>query len=416
MKILQINNYNYLKGGSEKVYQVTIELLKANGHQVRYFSTADPKNEELCEGYAVGIQSWRNAKGLIGKLKGVCDFIYNLQVARQLDSYLNDFHPDVAHLHIFYGNLSNAIIDVLHKHQIPMIQSVHEFRLLCPAYTCLNMHLRVCERCAMSTFKLSCISKRCIKGSFTMSVIASIECFVRDRFYNYQKNISAFVMVSRFIEKKHIEYFPQIASKCYQIYNSIDVEYYEKFVIPVCCKERCYLYLGRLSNEKGIKTLIDVFRKKSHLCLKIVGTGIAEDELKEYVRKLGLSNIEFLGFVSGEKLLNIVSAARFTMVPSEWYENNPLSIIESLALGTPVIGSDIGGLPELIVEGKNGFLHNPKDELSLKEALKRAEDLSTEEYESFCKFSIKMARERFDNKVYYQKLMELYKYVMLRNK
>lgn len=416
MKILQINNYNYLKGGSEKVYQVTIELLKANGHQVRYFSIADPRNEELCKGNAVDIQNWRNAKGVIGKLKGVCDFIYNRQVAKQLESYLNNFYPDVAHLHIFYGNLSNAIVDVLHKHQIPMVQSVHEFRLLCPAYTCLDSHLEICEKCAKETLKLSCVLKRCVKNSLPMSAIAAMECFVRDCFYNYQKNISAFIMVSRFIENKHIEYFPHIASKCHQIYNSIDVDYYEKFVIPVCCKERYYLYLGRLSYEKGIKTLIDVFREKSHLRLKIVGTGMAEDELKEYVQRHRISNIEFVGFVSGDKLLNIASAARFTMVPSEWYENNPLSIIESLALGTPVIGSDIGGIPELIVEGKNGFLHNPKDEQSLSEALKRAEDLNTEEYESFCTFSIKMARERFDNRVYYQKLMELYKYVTLKNK
>lgn len=416
MKILQINNYNYLKGGSEKVYQVTIELLKANGHQVKYFSVANPENEELCDGYAMDIQKWSDVKGLGGKLKGVRNFIYNRQVARQLDSYLQEFHPDVAHLHIFYGSLSNAIVDVLRKHHIPMIQSVHEFRLLCPAYTCLDPHLEICEKCAKETLKFSCVLKRCIKNSLPMSIIAAMECFVRDVFYSYQKNISAFIMVSRFIENKHIDYFPQIASKCHQIYNSIDVDYYGKFVTPVCCKERCYLYLGRLSYEKGIKTLINVFKTKPHLHLKIVGTGIAEDELKEYVRKLGLSNIEFLGFVSGEKLLNIVSAARFTMVPSEWYENNPLSIIESLALGTPVIGSDIGGIPELIVEGKNGFLHNPKDEQSVSEALKRAEDLNAEEYESFCKFSIKMARERFDNKVYYQKLMELYKYVMLKNK
>lgn len=415
MKILQINNYNYLKGGSEKVYQVTINLLKANGHQVRYFSVANSKNEELCDGYAVDIQVWSDVKGLGGKLKGVRDFIYNRRVAQQLDSFLQEFHPDVAHLHIFYGSLSNAIVDVLRKHHIPMVQSVHEFRLLCPAYTCLDPHLEICEKCAKETLKLSCVLKRCIKSSLPMSLVAAIECFARDNFYSYQKYISAFIMVSHFIENKHIDYFPQIASKCHQIYNSIDVEYYEKFITPACCKEKYYLYLGRISYEKGIKTLINVFKIKPHLHLKVVGTGIAEDELKQYVRELGLSNVEFLGFVSGEKLLNIVSAAYFTMVPSEWYENNPLSVIESLALGTPVIGSDIGGIPELIVEGKNGFLHKPKDTEALSEILKCTEEFSIEEYESFCMFSIKMARELFDNKVYYQKLIKLYEQLTLKS-
>lgn len=415
MKILQINNYNYLKGGSEKVYQVTIDLLKASGHQVRYFSIADPRNEELCEGCAVSIQKWSDAKGLRGKLTGVRNFIFNRQVARQLDSFLREFHPDVAHLHIFYGNLSNAIVDVLRKHHIPMVQSVHEFRLLCPVYTCLDPHLEICEKCAKETLKLSCVLKRCVKNNLLMSIIAAMECSVRDVFYSYQKNISAFIMVSRFIENKHIDYFPQIASKCHQIYNSIDVDYYEKYVIPTYSKKRYYLYLGRLSYEKGIKTLINVFKTKSHLHLKIAGTGVAEDELKKYVRELGLSNVEFLGFVSGEKLLNIVSAAYFTMVPSEWYENNPLSVIESLALGTPVIGSDIGGIPELIVEGKNGFLHKPKDEQSLSEALQCAESLSKEEYELFCTFSVDMAREFFDNRVYYQKLIKLYEQITQRS-
>ncbi len=408
MKILQINNYNFLKGGSERVYQVTIELLKSHGHDVRYFSVANQENIELCEGFAVETANWKERKGFIGRLKGMQDFIYNSKVAKELDAYLQEFHPDVAHLHIFYGGLSNAVIDVLKKHHIPMVQSVHEYRLLCPAYTCLDSNLDICEECAAKSLAFSCIQKKCVKGSLAISGIAAFECFVRDHFYSYQKNIDAFIMVSRFINDLHIKYYPQISSKCYQIYNSVDINSYEKYVVPAENKEKYYLYLGRLSYEKGIKTLIDVFAQNPSLKLKIAGTGPIEDDLKKSVFQLGLTNVEFLGFLSGEKLLQTIASAYFTVVPSEWYENNPLSIIESLALGTPVIGSNIGGIPELIKDGYNGYLHHPKQIISILEIINKTATLESGIYSCLCTKAKQMAVELFDNEVYYQKLMSVY--------
>lgn len=408
MKILQINNCNYLKGGSEKVYQVSIELLKKEGHDVRFFSVADTRNENLCDGVAVELEAWRDAKGVIGRIKGVSKFIYNKQVAKKLDNYIKEFHPDVAHLHIVYGVLSNAIISVLRQHKIPMVQSVHEFRLLCPSYTCLNPQLQMCEKCAGTTFKIECVKKRCIKSNFLMSVIASMECYIRDNFYSYQKNISAFIMVSQFIEDKHLQYYPGMKAKCYQIYNSVDTNAYSKFVVESCHKGDYYLYLGRLSYEKGVGTLIDAFIKNPTLNLKIAGTGPATEELKEKVNTAGVNNIEFLGFLSGDKLYQTIAEARYTMVPSEWYENNPLSVIESLALGTPVIGSKIGGIPELIIDGVNGFLHNSKDLDSLSIILVKSATINMEEYINQCTMCLSFAKEKFDNSVYYTELINVY--------
>lgn len=408
MKILQINNYNYLKGGSEKVYKVSIELLKERGHDVRYFSIANEKNEEICQGYSVEVKPWNDAKGILDKVKAVRNFIYNKKVADELDSYLDSFKPDIAHLHIFYGGLSNAVVEILVKHKIPIVQSVHEFRLLCPAYTCLDSNLEICEQCADTIFKRGCIKKRCIKGSIATSLVAVAECWTRDMFYNYQKKFSAFIMVSQFIRDKHIEYYPQIESKCFQIYNSVDVTHYAQFSVPADQKKDYYLYLGRLSSEKGIGTLIDVFIQNPNLKLKIAGTGPLEEELKKKVEQSGINNVVFLGFVSGENLYQIIAQARYTMVPSEWYENNPLSIIESLALGTPIIGSRIGGIPELIENGKNGFLHESKNKKSLCEVLLKAEHLIPEEYERQCQYSSKIAHQKFDNDIYYQKLITLY--------
>lgn len=408
MKILQINNYNYLKGGSEKVYQVSIELLKNKGHEVRYFSIADAKNEELCEGHAVNIDLWGKAEGFISKVGAAKRFIYNKQVARELDNYLEIYRPDIVHLHIFYGNLTNSIISVLRKHQIPMVQSVHEFRLLCPSYTCLDPGLNICEQCAGTQFKTACIRKKCIKSNLAMSILAAAECLVRDRFYNYQKNFAAFIMVSKFIQDKHIQYFPEMSAKCHQIYNSIDTKAYSKYIVDQSNKGDYFLYLGRLSYEKGIGTLIDVFAKNKNIKLKIVGDGFAAQELKCRAMNLKCANIEFLGFLSGETLYDTIAKARYTIIPSEWYENNPLSIIESLALGTPVIGSRIGGIPELINEGYNGYLHDCKNTNSLFKAIVKSQKLTTNQYAEQCRNSIRQACDNFDNEVYYDKLLKLY--------
>ena len=241
-----------------------------------------------------------------------------------------------------------------------------------------------------------------------MSVVAALECFVRDQFFNYQKSISAFIMVSQFIQNKHIKHYPAIAEKCYQVYNSVDVNLYSKYVIDPSLKEDYYLYLGRLSYEKGIDTLIDTFVEKPNLRLKIAGTGPIEEELKQKVEKLGIQNIDFLGFVNGDKLYQTIASAKYTMVPSQWFENNPLSIIESLALGTPVIGSIIGGIPELIDNGVNGYLHQSNNKGSILKILSHSSSLNIQEYSLQCKNSLNMAVACFDNEVYYTKLIEIY--------
>ena len=408
MKILQINNYNYLKGGSEKVYQVSIDLLKSKGHDVRYFSILNDRNEDHCEGHLVKITSWRDAKGVWGKLKGISDFIYNNKVAKELNDYIERFRPDVVHVHIFYGALSNAIIGVLRKHKIPIVQSVHEFRLLCPAYTCLDSSLSICELCANSIFKTSCVRKRCVKSNVTVSFVAALECFIRDRFFNYQESISAFIMVSQFIKDKHIKYYPTIAAKCHQVYNSVDIKAYAKYVINPKLKENYYLYLGRLSYEKGVDTLIDVFAECPNLNLKIAGTGPIEDELKYKVEKLGLQNIEFLGYINGDNLYKTIASAKYTMVPSQWFENNPLSIIESFALGTPVIGSIIGGIPELIDDAVDGYLHQINSKESILNKLEESNKLSIAAYSKQCESSLNKSIASFDNEIYYTKLIEIY--------
>lgn len=408
MKVLQVNNYNYLKGGSEKVYQETIKILLANNHDVRYFSTLNSKNENICPGVSVDVKYWKDANNLISKIPLVFNFIYNRKVAKQLDKFIKEFKPDVAHLHIYYGLLSNSIIKVLRKNNIPIVQSVHEYRLLCPAYTLLDSKNRVCERCAKKKIKIDCIIKGCIKNSKILSFLAVFENIIRDLLFNNQKKIDAFIMVSQFINDKHIQYCPKLSSKSFQIYNSVDIDYYKKYIVDINLKEDYYLYFGRLSHEKGLTTLFRVFEKNQNLKLKVAGTGPIEKELNDFVEQNNISNIEFLGFVKGESLYELISKAKFTIVPSEWYENNPLSVIESLVLGTPVIGAKIGGIPEIVIDNFNGYIHESGSVDSMNDCIIKSYNISFDEYCKLCENSKENAHKFFNNDYYYTKLMEVY--------
>lgn len=412
MKVLQVNNYNYLKGGSEKVYQETIKILLANNHDLRYFSSFNFKNDNICLGVNVNVKHWSDASSFLSKITSAINFIYNRSVAKQLDKFIKEFKPDVAHLHIYYGLLSNSIIKVLRKNNIPIVQSVHEYRLLCPAYTLLDSKNRVCERCAKKKIKIDCIKKGCIKNSKILSFLAVFENMIRDLLFNNQKKIDAFIMVSQFINDKHIQYYPKLGSKSFQIYNSVDIDYYKKFIVNINLKEDYYLYFGRLSHEKGLTTLFRVFEKNQNLKLKVAGTGPIEKELNDFVEQNNISNIEFLGFVKGEPLYELISKAKFTIVPSEWYENNPLSVIESLVLGTPVIGANIGGIPEIIIDNFNGFIHESGSVDSLNNSIEKSYNLSLDEYSIICENSKSNAHEIFNNDSYYKKLIKVYEKVI----
>lgn len=408
MRILQINNYAYLKGGSEKVFIDTTNVLRENGHQVKCFSIKDSRIDiDGCT--LVDHIDWSERKDLLSKFKGVWSFVYNRRSASKLEALIRDFKPDVAHIHIYYGRLSNSVVRVLKKYNIPIVQSVHEYRLICPAYTCLNGEGKICERCANSLLKASCISKKCIKNNRLLSIVAACECFVRDTFFNNQKKFDKFIMVSNFIKNLHVKYYPGIKIKSEVLYNMIDIEKYATY--RVCPDEKLdyYLYLGRLSYEKGLMTLLKVFKDLPNTKLKIAGTGPLDSELKRFIEDKNMTNVELLGFLSGDKLYDAIAKAKFLVVPSEWYENNPISVIESLALGTPVIGSNIGGIPELVIDNETGFLHEPKDRLSLENVIRHSENLDHTIYLSLVDNGIKLIEQNSSKTNYYNRLIDIYK-------
>lgn len=408
MKVLQLNNYAYLKGGSEKVFIDTSNVLREYGHDVICFSMKD-SSVDIDGCTLVDHVDWSERKGLASKVRGVSSFIYNRRVAKELEKLIMEFKPEIAHVHIYYGRLSNSIIRVLKKHKIPIVQSVHEYRLLCPAYTCLNGKHEICECCAGLKLKTSCIRNKCIKNNSLLSFVATSECLVRDTFFNNQKYFSKFIMVSEFIKNLHIKYYPEIEYKSEIVYNMVDLDKYAIYKVTSDKKSDYYLYLGRLSYEKGLMTLMKSFKELPNINLKLAGTGPLETELKEYIDKNKLTNIELFGFLSGEKLYNTIANAKFLIIPSEWYENNPISVIESLAIGTPVIGSNIGGIPELVINNKTGYLYKPGDFEELEKIIRQTDCIDFLTYQQLVENGEKLVKKKCYKTVYYNKLISIYR-------
>lgn len=406
MKILLINNFHYRKGGSEAVYFNTAQILRKNGHEVIFFSTEDANNEE-CEQSSFFIK--QNNK--ISKIKGIVNYFYNVEAKRKLKQLIITERPDIAHVHLFWGGISPSIFGVLKRYGIPLVHTAHDYRMVCPAYAFKANNGKICEECQGKHF-YKCIYNRCSKDSLIQSVVMAAEMYLRNTFFNPLKNIDGFIFVSNFSRDKHIQYSPGFANvRSMVLYNTSP----ENKQREEDHRDSYFLFFGRLSYEKGIKTLIAAAIAMPNIRLKIVGVGPMEDILKEMVNASDVDNIEFMGYKTGDELTQIVSNAYFVIVPSECYENNPMTIVESYSFGIPVIGSRIGGIPEIIEDDKTGWIFIPGDVNDLKNKIGQAHALNKNDYQQMSQCAKEFAQNNFEESDYYRKLLYFYNQILNRN-
>ncbi|HEY3369691.1 MAG TPA: glycosyltransferase [Prolixibacteraceae bacterium] len=404
MRILQINQCHYKRGGADVVYLNTIDLLQSNGHEVACISTQNPLNEHSAfNNYFVSYSDARK-QSFVNKLLKIQPYLYNYEAYNQTERLIKDFKPDIAHVHLFNAFLSVSILDVLHKHKIPVVHTVHDYKLLCPSNGLLDAAGEICEACVNGSI-LNCIKKRCSESKFTQSAMITLEAF-HWKYLNHPLDyIDAFHFVSNFSKKKHLEYLPNIENKATVFYNFTSVHPKKSSEVI----EKYYLYFGRLSPEKGITTLIDTWKRlPNHMKLKIVGGGHLFNKLYKEIEFHESKNIELLGYKSGIELESIIQNAYFVIVPSESYENNPMTIIESYSLGIPVIGSNIGGIPEIINNNQTGYLFEPRNTVQLQTKIQLANNLNADDYINFSKNALEFADSNFAKDIFYDHLMELY--------
>jgi len=331
-------------------------------------------------------------------LVAATSLIWNFEAARKLDALIEESKPDVAHIHNIYHHLSPSILGVLRKHNIPVVQTIHDWRLLCPAIHMLQDG-NICEKCKDGKF-WNAISGKCVKGSMPASVLAVAETKLHSSRKMYRNTVSKFLCPSQFLKDKHIQWgWP--AGQMIHLPNFVDMDQWPQNDD----RENYYIFVGRLSHEKGLKTLLAAHEKLDNgLELRIAGSGPQADELKN----LAGDNVTFLGHIPLEQVKKEISNAQFSVIPSQWYENGPFSIIESLAAGTPVVGTDLGGIPEHLDENC-GILFESGNKNSLLSALQKASLLGNKARTS----ARNRAKALFNRKTHMQKLSEILKSLML---
>lgn len=399
MKILLINKFLHPNGGSETYIFKLGEYLQLQGHEVQYFGMehAGRVVGNCVNAYTSDMDFHAGSK--LAKLTYPIKTIYSAEARRKLRLVLDDFQPDVCHLNNFNFQLTPSIILEIVKwrkqtrRNCKIIFTAHDYQLVCPNHMCSNPNTKEnCEKCLGGHF-INCIKGKCIHGSMAKSAIGAMEAYFW-KWRGVYKYIDTMICCSRFMKSK-MDTNPIFAKKTVALHNFIDKPTY-----AIIGEKKDYvLYFGRFSEEKGVKTLLEVCKQLPEIPFIFAGTGPLEDLLKD------VPNIKNVGFQTGDALVELIAGARLTVYPSEWYENCPFSVMESQMYGTPVLGADIGGIPELIDIGKTGELFESGNLDQLKQSLSQM----WENKEKLQKYT-KACREKdfISLRQYYDKLVEIY--------
>lgn len=406
MKILMVNKFHYLKGGSEKYYFDLAKLLEENGHEVAFFSMENEKNIKTNnkEYFVEEIDLNSN-----NKLKAL-EVIYSKNNRKKMKEALEEFHPDIVHLNNFQRQLSASIIKPIKKRNIPIVFTAHDVQAICPAITMLDSNKNICEECMKGKYT-NCIKKKCIKNSGLKSILGAIE----GKYYRikniYKKKIDYIITPSEFYKIKLVEDGIK-EDKIKALHNFIDIKQYD-----IETQDDGYaLYFGRLSKEKGIINLINAFSKIKNGKLYIAGEGEEKESIKELINENKLNDrVKLLGFLNLDEMKEYIRKCKFVVVPSIWYENCPYSIIETLAIGKPIIGSDIAGIPELVKDSVNGLTFKYDD---IEDLSKKIEKLFTNDslVKEFSEKSKEMCKELYSKEFYYNEIINIYNNLLKESK
>lgn len=404
MKILLINKFHYKRGGSETYYFAQAEALKAKGHTVLYFAMQDSKNEP-CEqsNYFVSNVNYNKNNGLISKIKLGIKIFYSFEAKKNIEKLIRDEKPDIAHIGLLHRQITFSVVDVLKKYNIPVVMTMHDLIFACPNYTMLNSSGEICENCITKGVS-SCITGKCIKNSKAKSILGAAEAqFLRlGKYYNKVDLYIAECSLYKSLMEK---------SKCTTspiIHMSNFLPAAQKYIFKMNY-ENYILYFGRFSREKGVLTLIKAHElMQAKYKMKIVGAGPCKNEIEAYIKENHINNIEFLGAIYGEHMEEIIEKARVVVVPSEWYENCPYALLQSIAKGKVIVASRIGGLPELVEDGVTGYLFQPGNKNDLAQKITQVMEMDKVKYENMSNNALKKARNEHYWEDYIDKLVQLY--------
>ncbi|WP_045227009.1 glycosyltransferase family 4 protein [Methyloterricola oryzae] len=398
--LLSVNSYYYRRDGSEVVYLGHNELFQRQGWRVVPFAMRHPQNlpSEWSSYFATDVEFGENYS-LWQKLRRVPKVIYSLEARRSIQQLLKKTTPNICHLHSIYHHLSPSILGAIHDAGVPAIMTLHDLKIACPAYHMYNQR-GICESCKDGGIH-QVVKQRCIKNSLALSSVIYLEGLLHKILDSYGRHIDRFVSPCQFYIDKLVAWgWPR--ERFVHIPNFVDVDS-SASGHPV---GQSFLYFGRLSAEKGLHTLIRA-AKAAGVGLRLAGHGPDEAGLRELAERLQ-ADVKFLGHLDTDRLRDEILASRATVLAAEWYENNPMSILESFALARPVIGADIGGIPELIEHEETGWLFPSGSVEALAEtlaAVMRMPSSRIEEMGAACQRAIE---QNFSSARYVERITALY--------
>ncbi len=333
MKVLLVHGAYQQFGGEDSVVRAEKELLERHGDEVLLYSRHNDEIKQF---------------SVVQKVNFFPQTVYSPKTTREIGDAVRSFRPDVAFVHNVYPLISPSAYHELHSLGVPAVQVLHNFRPFCPNGLFYTQG-KVCEDCKGGNY-LNAVRKRCYKDSYLLSGLYALTLGA-NRLAGMVNKITGFICLTEFFKIKMLEAgVPE--NKLFVRPNFV----YAPSLSPAASDGKYAIYMGRLSPEKGCWTLIRAFEQLPHIPLKILGTGPLESELQDYVRQKGIGNIQFLGFKSGEEKWQLLRNSLCLVVPSEWYENFPVTVLEAFMAAKPVIASRMGGLPYIVEDGQCGLL------------------------------------------------------------
>ena len=366
MRILHVNKFLYRRGGAESYMLDLAALQRKAGHEVEFFAMAHPENlpARYADRFPAHVELEPPPASLSGRLHATGRVLWSTSARRGIGEVVEDFVPDVVHLHNVYHQLSPSVLAPLGRLGIPAVMTLHDYKLACPSYQFLD-HGAPCQACVDGGFRQA-VRRRCKGGSLPASALCATESWLHRRTGAYGP-VSRFVCPSRFLagrmagagvfpdRLRWVPHFIEIAN-----------------VVPKTEPGGDVVFAGRLSPEKGVDTLIAAIgRLGPRAVLRVAGEGPDGGRLQALAEDLAPGRVVFLGRLDKTDTVALLRSAAVVAVPSRWYENQPMIVLEALALGTPVVATDMGGLPELVEPEATGVLVPPDDDHALADALDR---------------------------------------------
>ena len=409
LKILQINKYFYLKSGSERYMFNLSSLLESRGHQIIPFAMKHEKNLPTnYSRYFVENIDYNNVirESFFKKIYAGFKSIYSSEARKKLLKLVGNKNPDIAHVHKISNTLTPSILYALKKKDIPVVLTLHDYRIVCPNYNMYDPNMfKICEACKGHKY-FNAPRKKCQKSSYLVGLNIAVESYLYHLMGTYNNTIDLFIAPSNFVMKKVIE-FGIDEEKVVFIPHFVRCDQYT----PNYTNSNYILYFGRLEKHKGVRTLIEAIESIRDVRLYIVGEGTFRGELESYAKKSGMKSISFFGYKPENELINLISNCLFTVVPSEWYEPFGFTVLESFALGKPVIGADIGSIPDLVKNGYTGTLFRPGDVKDLAEKINYLLD-NKNLISEMGKNARETVEKEYNADLHYERLMEVYEKVL----